>query len=683
MKKPIIILCMLTIICVLSSCSSVNNSKKDNPADDYYEYPMNGIETSIDVDDAGNLYYISEDNQKESNNTKQESSDSISAKALEMTIRSVNSKGKELASYHIDGAIDCLDIENGKAYYIVTNMIDEVKKVNEISFYEYSFDKKSSKKLYQLKNTVSINKIEVVGQYIYYLGINSKKAGKQSTAAMNDNYYYSGEVMSRIDTTSGSISEMPVEFPVSFTKAPKDKLMIYAYDPDKGYYFTEYNCTTDKMSKKEFCNLGSITQFTVYNKKNIIFNTTNTSIPTLCAYTIGSENKVIDLMPNVGVGSIVCKGKYTYYINGMNSNKVERIDTPSYMRGNKTIHMISSLQSAYTPFGCGYTLQREYPTEESFSLSLLSQDPSFDIGLMSSRQEISENIRDKGSFYPLNKVDGVQKYLDSLFPYIKKAATTEDGSIWMLPIAVDIPSIIYNKERCSKYNMDLSQPIDFDTFINSLKIIRQNEELKNTYIASNFILTEDVLYQYLRSYQNFQTDQFNQLAPVLKSEVNYLRDDSVKDSAPVVSEMLNKGDTNNFLFDLEYSFDSEIRKSLNNAVRISELPHVTDKKKNMATCLYLCVNPASSNLKETLYYVSSLSKYLSSQQDSMMFKDRSRYPDKHAYQDLYDIYSNGDITFTLPNELFMSDYEKYLQGEMDLSALIKEADRKLDVFRKE
>jgi len=51
--------------------------------------------------------------------------------------------------------------------------------------------------------------------------------------------------------------------------------------------------------------------------------------------------------------------------------------------------------------------------------------------------------------------------------------------------------------------------------------------------------------------------------------------------------------------------------------------------------------------------------------------------------DIYEIYSNGDIQFTYPNELFMDTFEKFLAGEIELDSFIKEADRRLDTYLKE
>jgi len=65
------------------------------------------------------------------------------------------------------------------------------------------------------------------------------------------------------------------------------------------------------------------------------------------------------------------------------------------------------------------------------------------------------------------------------------------------------------------------------------------------------------------------------------------------------------------------------------------------------------------------------------------FKDRSLYPDNSYYDDLYGIYSNADIRFTSPSDLYYNDYLKYLDDELSLEEFIRLANRKLDIYRNE
>ena len=59
------------------------------------------------------------------------------------------------------------------------------------------------------------------------------------------------------------------------------------------------------------------------------------------------------------------------------------------------------------------------------------------------------------------------------------------------------------------------------------------------------------------------------------------------------------------------------------------------------------------------------------------------YPDTKYMDDLYDIYSNGEICFTYDSEIYLEDFEKYLRDEIDLDTFIQEANRKLKIYLEE
>jgi hypothetical protein len=113
------------------------------------------------------------------------------------------------------------------------------------------------------------------------------------------------------------------------------------------------------------------------------------------------------------------------------------------------------------------------------------------------------------------------------------------------------------------------------------------------------------------------------------------------------------------------------------------MPVLTDNKSSIATCTYLCVNPATKQLKDTLSYISSLCNYIMDYNKTMLFMDRQLYPGTQYYDDLYYIYSNADIRFTPPTDVYAEDYVKYMNNEIELEAFIKEANRKLDIYKNE
>lgn len=683
MRKVTILFFLLCCIITLVSCKK-ETTDVTNLENDYFEYPMDGI-GFFDVDNNGILYYSSVEATEDVITYMDDKKQELTTNGINTIIKSIDSNGNELNSYIVQGlSANHLSIDQDNIYFTTSMQINEEE--YEISFYEYSLENQSSKLLYQLTGTIQVNRIDVINHTIYFLGIDSKKINKEYTLANEeDTYYYSGEVMGILDLTSGIYTEIPVDFPIAYSKTTDHNLMIYAHDND-GYYFAQYNTIDGTLSNKIYHNLGKIFHFSVDANKEILFGNYETSTFCLSSTTLDEEGKVIDLLPSVSINSIVCRGDYTYYKNAKNSNKIERIKTSTYVRGNKTLQMLSSLKSYSTPFGCGYTIDREYTTPENLALLALSQDSNYDICLMNSRQGISENIRNKGSFYPLNKVEGVEAYLDSCFPYIKEAATTKDGDIWMLPIQVDIPYIIYNEVFCKENGIDFSVPMDFEEFLNSLQSIRQNNFLESTYHLSPYLLMENFFYQYLRSNTNFSTDYFDRLAPVLKSEANYLVPDQQMDlNAVTIANMLYQGKTDNLLLNSRYYLLDGLKYMIKyQDLRASSLPSLqAEQDTNIATCLFVSVNPSSKNLKEALNYIKALCQYTLDQDNLMMFGGQKPQSNNPGVWDLYHIYENGDIRFTLPEEVYLKDYEKYLKGDIDLSTFKKEANRKIDSYLKE
>jgi ABC-type glycerol-3-phosphate transport system substrate-binding protein len=321
-------------------------------------------------------------------------------------------------------------------------------------------------------------------------------------------------------------------------------------------------------------------------------------------------------------------------------------------------------------------IQHNILSDEEMALSLLSQDDSFDICSMHSRQEISENIKNKGSFYPLNDVDGVKEYLDACFPYIKEAATNSDGDIWMLPISVDIPCLFYNENVCTENGIDFERSMEPDDYFNLLTKLHEYDALMNLCYYGNLI--DDFFYQYLRSYKDFNSDEIRNIAKIYKTKLNFTIETMLGNV--LLPANLSAENDANFLF--MYISDQlyQIGVADNQVLRASKLPSFTDNTKNVATCYYLTVNPASKNLKEALRYISSLCKYISSKKNIILSKDRNAYPDTQVMDDLFEIYSNGDIQFTYPNELFLDDFMKYLKGEKDLEDMINDSNRRLNTY---
>ena len=93
-----------------------------------------------------------------------------------------------------------------------------------------------------------------------------------------------------------------------------------------------------------------------------------------------------------------------------------------------------------------------------------------------------------------------------------------------------------------------------------------------------------------------------------KNNLNYIEDSSFgNDAMNIEIQSRNKSE---LLFAFRRANRDQMHVSYNEVVNAAPIPSITDNKTNLATCYFITVNPASKNLKETLQYISSLSKYL-------------------------------------------------------------------------
>lgn len=661
------------MVIVFVSCKKEDSDEVLWEGESYFTYPMEiNTSTSLSVDENGNLYYIE--------------NPSLNPQLDKPLLHKVDMKGKEVKTYTlVENEISIPNVVyNNKLYYIkrYTNS-EENDSDFTIKLYEYSLETNNIQQLYEFKSYNDIKKLEVTENKVYFLGLDNKRIDKVDNITFDKNaYIYAGEVLGAVNIADKSMTELDIECPVNFSISVTDNLVVYGYDSDKGYYFTEYYVNEDSYTDKVYQDLGKLDEFETYNSRNDFVISRFGSL-LLEASSINNGSAVGELMPNVSIGrdGIVCKGGYTFYFNFF-SKRVERIKTSIYTKVNKTINMVYTQPFKLNPFGCGYTINKKQIDEESFVISALSQDGAHDLYLMDSRQDISENIRDKGAFYTLNDVEGVKEYLDACFPFIKDTAMTADGDVWMLPIILDVPCLIYNEKLCKDNSIDLSETLNFNSFIDKLLELRNDSKLKDKISMSGYVLNENAFYQYLRKYDNFDQEQFRRFVEIIKNKVNYIKNSSDWILNFNVDKGLFEEDNYDFLFTYQYYYEMQSR-IFTDELRAGQMPTLTDNKSSIATCTYLCVNPASKQLEDTLAYISSLCKYIMEHNNTMLFKDRKLYPDIKYFDDLYNLYSKADIRFTLPSDLYGEDFVKYMNDEIDLEEFIKEADRKLDIYKNE
>jgi hypothetical protein len=481
---------------------------------------------------------------------------------------------------------------------------------------------------------------------------------------------------------SGEITASPVEFPQAFCTYD-NSTTVYAAD-ENGYYFTDFD-----GKNKDYNDLGNITAIEQCGEKFLIYS--DTRIFKLCSVTENSSDGIAEALEDVILingSDIRYEGGFAFILNRygeFNSARLERFHTADYIKANNKIKFISAEYSFDEPFGCGYVIEQRELSDEEFSLTVMSQDRNYDMCIINSAQDYSANIRSKGSFYPLNDVPGVSEYLEKCFPYVKEAAYTADGEIWMLPVLLNAGVIYCYPENCSAAGVELSDGMIYSDFIEQCKNAF-NSEYMDGFSVHCYQLTQQLLFDYLTKYDSFDTVAFRDFAQFAKSNMNISDFPQYMPITNTAENNLIYGDANGrdyFLFG--YSREASWQKNYagSDFMRAVAAPSIEKGEKNPVTCAFITVNPNSDNLSSALDYVGSLADYLSVQENSLILSDKSTYTETEYMTDLYRIYENGEMCFNVSSEIIFDDYIRYCSDTISLDDLVTEADRKLSAYMNE
>lgn len=679
MRKYILYFILSIILCLTSSCSQKSSDEDMNASseNDYFQYNIDDIIFAYDISKDNMLYYISKvtTDYKTGNDAQ---GNEISVPITEYRLTVLDPEGQLVNTYNMPVlAVNHFCVAENNDIFCVSND-------NPNRLYKYNPDTQETEKIFDFTEYIKISKIDLYDKLLYFIGNSKKHIDKEYTlASVEERFSYGGERVGYINLETGELTELDIKLPVNFSKTLDGNAVIYAYDEEKGYYFTVFNKENGSLSEPIYHNLGQLYNFDIYNTDNdFMYVAPLKYANSLCIASLIPNKVNRELIPDYPITAMFnmkCQGDYTYCTD-LNQKNIIRIRSSAYIRSNKQITMLTKIKSI-SPFGCGYNICTNILTDEEIALALLSQDSSFDICVINSTQEISENIRSKGSFYPLNEVKGVKEYLDSCFPNVKDAATNSDGEIWMLPITMDVYGFIYNEQLCKENGIEFSNNMEVDYLYNTLESLISDSSKKDSYLILNYHIMINMLRQYTRSYKSFDTELFRKVAQECKNKLNYVINDYYGNSS--LMSKLSTDKYSDFLFLTPLGDDYFLKVADNEELRACKVPSLTDNKLSVASCVFITVNPASKNLKETLKYITSLCNYLCSSKEYIIFQDRSRYPDTKLMDDIYDIYANAEIVFTYPDEIYIDNFDKYLEGKMELESMIKEADRRLDIFLNE
>ena len=568
------------------------------------------------------------------------------------------------------GTISVMTIMDGKLYTVATDNLENYVYIIDTATWQME-------KNIKLTGYRYVDNIILLGEYLYILGKMEEEGTKDYILHPDVFVYnYQGETICRMKLTDNvpKMERMKVDFPISMYVTERNTLMIYQYTEESAFGFYEFDPENVTMVEHEWKHGHSAKNNLSGCEKGFIY----TAGDVLRYGTVdGTEAQIIPDKLFYLESPVYQKG-FLFYSDRNCPGVISRLCIQEQVKNNKEIRMLVDQFSNDEPYGCGFQMTSQKVVPEEFALKVLAQDRDYDVYLLSSREEYAYNLKKNGAYYTLNEVEGVQEYLDACFPYIKELAYNENGDIWMVPVAVAIPGLIYSKDFCEENKIDYSQ-MDYLEFL----VFLEKSESENPKLTSMsyVVMVEELFMQYLSKYDTFDTD-------LLRMYLIKLRDIYEKHGDWGGNDVYGRNlvDKTPAQFYLEYSVYSSHFDTIAKAVEsedyygIAGTPKVADGIGNMGTITFLAVNPQSDNLKDTLSYITEFCNYMMSKKNSFMLADEKMYLDTPFIKEQYQLYKKGEIDFRIEYDIFLTDFNDYLAGGIDLEKAISEAERKRKIY---
>lgn len=580
----------------------------------------------------------------------------------------------------------CCDIE-GKTAYIIAEGYTTIGP----ALYKADLDTGEVEFLYDLEYFSKITKIRADGDTLYLFGTamdDSNRYGQYQFYRKNGEhifYDYNGQTFAELDLTSGEITESGVKFPAMFDER-NGTVYLYAFDEENGYYFLNYK-TGEKVYDSY---LQELYDFTLINDNGDFYfpDMLDNQLNALHFYGIGEDRgaiqREIDHVPGYSFSATAADGYlYTIVIGDVGEDGLNELFLSGFYVGDvdTAASPIRIVNSDYIepPHRNGYSINQTQLDSDSFALKVLSLDPGYDLALFRTDSSYAEGMKKSGSFYPLNDVAGVSEFIDRCFPHLKEAVTDENGDIWAFPVVIDMPLIVYDEAHCTEQGITLNT--DLKGFFGTVESLGDSEY----YSYFQYRLHQSCFAQYLMRNDTFDTPLFREMAQTLKE---YRDPDGITANFALINDMQSDDPSEscreNFLFSdaIWLSEQKRLIGRFDGRLRAAAMPRIGTANPNVLAT-FICVNPNSGHLEETLRYVSDLAAILGKQENLFMFDDPSKYTDDPYVKSLFEVYRNGEISFDIPSEIYYNDFDRYLEGEITLDEFVSEADRKLSAYLNE
>jgi hypothetical protein len=624
--------------------------------------------------------------------------------AVKFQIKAYNMHGELLSAYELPNGFDRMCVGNGALYYTRPVWVppaggdDGNWEISHHELYSYDLQTQEEKALFNLKNVSaeldSVKNLVYFDEKIYILAIMEDYITQEydifdqymmieGKEISTYHYQYDGRVLAAYDVENETLEIVFDGVIENFAVTPHGNIMICARNPhaNDGWgknYFQIMDPDTMTLGDPIYRDITRIRAFAT-DGYGVMYDAdigALTSPPGSLKYLPLGEDTGIVVMAEAGgrgiglhhsANAIAYHNGFTFYLYYTGTiTEIRRIRNSIVVA--LPIKIIGTAAFGEIPRE-GHNIAFSTLPYDEFALSVLTGGSSCDIAYIGAWQDFACNVRDRGAFYPLNDVPGVQEFLSACHPFIREAATDKNGDIWMLPIEINVNAIIYSGENCRTAELDFASAATVEDIITLVRKGAEYDTSGRNYVFDQISLLRKSLMQSIRSNGSLDTAAFRRLALVLKGFINE------RERWGTAMPHLNNPD---FLFD---NLSVQTSAQLMGRDDLYVVPVTGTGTQSSADCYFLTVNPGSGKLKETLEYISAVCNYLLTKENNFMLKQE---PTVSEYaRRLHAAYVGSVIDFAVSEEIFADDFDRYLRGEIDLDTMIREADRKLAMYRGE
>lgn len=486
-----------------------------------------------------------------------------------------------------------------------------------------------------------------------------------------------------------------------------DELLIYAQDDEGMAYVMAYDVPKKTFSKKQYIpdRIEGVTDLAYDETLELLLFLNDQGI--WMAFWEALSDAVFAYDGNgAQLSSLQCRDGKTYALSRGEQGSVICVENQSVNFEIPALKVYTLDEFKNTP-DCGFNIQFEEITANELRLKILAGDTDYDFLLLDSQWDLGYHVARIGAYSALNDISRVEEFLEECHEFAGKAATLEDGTIWMLPYEVYGTVLCYNETLFQELGLTLS---DIDTveevYTLAEKVIEEDSayvDLLPALLASNMLNKYLANYGMKDGYASYNTEQFRQIAEIRKQHEMKGYDGSVNYRTLAAASPLG-----NYTKEQRLELYREVyQKTLLTIVRTEDMqtqylrsdnndvsqydflhaapmPDLEDgvDLKEEVEVGFLVINPNSDKLPWVKKYVETLCEELRTDETSFLLKNNT-FPEQPIFEEVMEILSEAEVTFLYPTSIVSDSMKAFLMEGQSLEDCIEEIERVMNMYMHE